>query len=65
MKFGDQEVERAQLVEITGEAKRTTEKAILFYDGAKEEWVPKQFVEDNRDGTFTMPTWLARDKGFI
>jgi hypothetical protein len=27
--------------------------------------VPKQYVENNDDGTFTMPEWLALDKGFI
>lgn len=64
MRFGENEVEKSQLVEITGEIKRTTDKGILFYDGAREAWVPKQFIEDNRDGTFTMPQWLAKDKGF-
>jgi len=28
-------------------------------------WVPKSLVEDNRDGTFTMPEWLALEKGLI
>jgi hypothetical protein len=27
--------------------------------------VPKSQVEQNDDGTFTMPEWLAKDKGFI
>jgi hypothetical protein len=38
---------------------------LRLYDGTRTEWVPKQFVEDNRDGTFAMPEWLAKDKGFI
>ncbi len=29
------------------------------------EWVPKSQVEQNDDGTFTMPEWLAKEKGFI
>lgn len=65
MRFGDNEVEKANLVEISGEVKRTTEKGILFYDGGKESWLPRQFVEDNRDGTFTMPLWLAKSAGFV
>ena len=29
-------------------------------------WVPKSQVEkNNEDGTFTMPEWLAIEKGFI
>jgi hypothetical protein len=36
-----------------------------LYDGSKEEWVAKQHVENNGDGTFTMPEWLAKEKGFI
>lgn len=54
-----------KLVDIAGEIRGETEKAFRIYDGAKTEWVPKQYVEDNEDGTFTMPIWLAKDKGFI
>jgi hypothetical protein len=42
-----------------------TEKAFRIYDGKTTEWVPKSQVEKNSDGTFTMPEWLAQDKGFI
>lgn len=65
MKYGNEEAERAQLTDISGEIRRETDKAYLFYDGGKEAWIPKQFVENNRDGTFTMPLWLAKDKGFV
>lgn len=58
--MGDQ-----KLTDIAGEKRGETEKAIRIYDGAKTEWVPKQYVEDNGDGTFTMPEWMAKDKGFI
>ena len=54
-----------KLVEIAAEIRGETAKAYRLYDGAKSEWVPKQFVEDNNDGTFTMPEWLAQEKGFI
>ncbi len=54
-----------RLFDLAAEKRGETEKAIRLFDGTKTEWVPKQFVEDNGDGTFTMPEWLAMDKGFI
>jgi hypothetical protein len=30
---------------------------------AREASVPKSQVEDNGDWTYTMPSWLAKDKG--
>lgn len=42
-----------------------TDRAWLLNDGTKRVWVPKSQVEDNRDGTFTMPLWLAKDKGLV
>jgi hypothetical protein len=53
------------IIEIAAELRHETEKAFLLYDGAKQAWVPKQQVEKNDDGTFSMPEWLAMDKGFI
>jgi hypothetical protein len=55
----------SKLTDIAGEKRGETKSAIRIYDGSKTEWVPKQFVEENGDGTFTMPEWLAREKGFI
>lgn len=53
-------------VEIAGEMRRETEKAYLVFDGSREAWVPKSQVEwDEGKGVFTMPEWLAIDKGFI
>jgi hypothetical protein len=57
--------ESTRLVDITAEIRGETEKAYRLHDGTKTEWVPKSQVEDNNDGTFTMPEWLAIDKGFI
>jgi hypothetical protein len=54
-----------RLVDIAGEIRGETDKAIRLYDGARTEWVPKRYVEDNGDGTFTMELWLAQEKGFI
>jgi hypothetical protein len=46
-----------------------TERALCLTDGRKDIWIPRklwdQYVEDNGDGTLTMPEWLALDKGLI
>lgn len=54
-----------RLTDIAAEIKGETDKAYRLFDGVKTEWVPKSQVEDNNDGTFTMPEWLAQEKGFI
>jgi len=56
---------RKELTDIEATVCGQTEKAIRLFDGKVTEWVPKQFVEDNGDGTFTIPVWLAQEKGFI
>ncbi len=53
------------IIEIAAELRGETDKAFRLYDGTKTEWVPKSQVENNEDGTFSMPEWLAEDKGFI
>lgn len=53
------------LIEIAAVVQGETPKAYRLFDGKTIEWVPKSQVEDNGDGTFTMPEWLAKDKGFI
>jgi hypothetical protein len=54
-----------RLFDLAAEKQRETDRAILLFDGAREAWVPKALVEDNGDGTFTMPEWIAKDKGFV
>lgn len=56
---------RSNIVDITAEKRRETERALMLFDGKTSEWVPKQYVEDNGDGTYAMPEWLAQEKGFI
>ena len=56
---------KSELFDLAAEIKGETDKAGRLFDGTKTEWVPKSQVEDNGDGTFTMPEWLAKDKGFI
>ena len=56
---------KKELYDIVCEIKGETDKAYRLYDGSKTEWVPKRYVDNNCDGTFTMPMWLAEEKGFI
>lgn len=53
------------IIEVEAELRHETENGYLLDDGDKKEWFPKKLVEDNEDGTFSMPEWLAEDKGFI
>ncbi len=56
---------KKELYDIACEIKGETPAAYRLYDGKKTEWVPKSQVENNGDGTFIMPIWLAEEKGFI
>lgn len=68
---------KKQLIDISAVIRHETDSAYLLFDGTmeikkgdtvkseKRVWVPKSMVENNEDGTFTMPEWLALDKGFI
>lgn len=56
---------KSELFDMAADVIAETDKAWLLNDGVSEEWVPKSQVEDNGDGTFTMPEWLAKEKGFI
>lgn len=56
---------KKELVDISAIIQAETDLAWLLYDGSVEQWVPKSKVENNNNGTFTMPEWLAQDKGFI
>jgi len=58
-------VSKRELFDLTAEVRGETDKAWRLHDGKTTAWVPKSQVEDNHDGTFTMPEWLALDKGFI
>lgn len=65
-----------KLIDIAAELIHETDKAYLVYDGRDESikgekkeirtWLPKSQVEyDEKDKIFTMPEWLALEKGFI
>jgi hypothetical protein len=53
------------LVDVAGEVRAQTEKAIQFFDGDTLVWLPRAQIEVNDDGTVTMPEWLAIDKGLV
>lgn len=54
-----------ELVDLEGVVRGETENAIRLVVDGKSAWLPKSQVEDNGDGTFTMPEWLAIDKELI
>lgn len=55
---------KAELVDIEAKIVRETPKAwLLDHGGPQPVWVPKSQVEENGDGTFTMPERLAIEKG--
>lgn len=61
-----------EYVDIKAELRHQTHSAFLLFDGRKDpagreikEWVPKSLAVQNEDGTFTMPEWIAKEKGFI
>ena len=63
--LSDREVQKSDLTDIACEVRRETERAWLVSDGYAEVWLPKSQVENNGDGTFTLPEWMAREKGPI
>lgn len=54
-----------KLIDVEALLCHDTERALLLDTGSKKVWVPKSQVEDNGDGTFTMPEWLALEKELI
>lgn len=53
------------LVDVVGQVRAETEKAIQLFHADGICWLPKSLVEVNDDGTVTMPEWLAIDKGLV
>ena len=55
-----------KLVDIDADLRIERPKAFLLYAGKDPAvWVPKSLVENNNDGTFTMPEWLAIEKELV
>ncbi len=55
----------SKLVDIEAELRMETERAYKIFDGKRAVWVPKNIVERNGDGTWTMPRWLAVEKELV
>lgn len=39
--------------------------AVLLNDGRIDVWVPRSLLQDNGDGTFTVPEWFAVKNGLV
>jgi hypothetical protein len=55
----------SSLFDFAAEKRAETDKAMQLYDGKRTVWLPKSQVQDNGDGTFTVPEWLAIDKELV
>lgn len=44
---------------------RETDKAKLFATAEGEIWIPKSQIVDEGDDVFTIPEWLAVEKGLV
>ncbi len=55
----------SDIIDIAAQVRGETDRAWKLDDGTRTEWVPKSQVEKNADGTFAMPEWLAKEKGFL
>lgn len=57
---------RSDLATIDATKVGETKKGVRLDFGGKEPaWFPKSQVEDNGDGTWSMPEWLAMEKGAV
>jgi len=54
-----------KLFDFAAELKHETDAAYLVTDGSEDYWLPKSMTEDNGDGTFTIPEWMAIEKGIV
>ena len=55
----------SNLTDVEAELLHETPAAYRIYDGKTTVWLPKSQVEHNNNGTFTMPRWLAEEKGLV
>ena len=54
-----------ELYDFAGHIKHETPSGLLIDDGLDKYWLPKSLTQDNGDGTFTIPEWLAIEKEMI
>ena len=59
----------SESVILSGEVRRETERAILFFDGAREVWIPKSQILDRYDYSdsveITITLWIAEQKELV
>jgi len=60
----------SKLTDIVAELRHETPRAYLIFDGGTEVWLPKSQCEMYDNGVskfkqFTLPEWLAKEKGLI
>ena len=63
--MGTRKKSTSDIADIEAELLNETPAAFRITDGKVTVWVPKSQVEHNNDGTFTMPSWLAVEKGLV
>lgn len=56
---------RSTVVDLHGLLVHQTEKAFLLDIDGTKAWVAKSQCEDNGDGTFTIPEYVAIEKGWV
>lgn len=64
---------KSNIIDIAAEKRMEKGGGIALFQGELDPknnreiwiWVPASQVEDNGDGTWAMPEWLAKDKGLI
>jgi len=54
-----------EMIDIAAELRHESDLAWQIDDGTKLEWIPKSRTVKNEDGTFSIPMWLAKKKGFV
>jgi len=52
-------------VKIRAEVEHRYERFIWVNVKGQSIWLPRKLVEENRDGTLTMPDWLAKERGLL
>lgn len=65
--------ESAEMVEVSCELRRETDRALLIHDGTREIWVPKSQCQwgddgapaDGKAGTLYVARWMAKREGLI
>jgi hypothetical protein len=61
----DDEARPVRLADVAAIVQRETAQAWLIDAGDVTVWIPKSQAERNDDGTFTLPLWMAEEKGLV